>query len=519
MKKFLATCAAIMFKLSQRQTRQQDATSRCKKFLATCAAILLSANTTFAAEGMSLTLDEAIGLALKNNRLIEQSTEDRESARWNLSAMRRTSGLTLSWTSTYYHIGGRYYRRSYRDNRDEVSWRSKYDDRYNLNLFPKYDYENTNSFRLRMNLYTGGQLENRQESARYGLNAADLILENSRQTVKYRAAEAYYQVLRQSSLVDVQKQALELLQEHLRNVTIQYEVGTVAKSDLLATSVQLANTQQSLTTAQGNYQTAVAQLNNVLGLPVETEVAASDKIDFVKYDLTEEQCLDYAVAHRPDGIAAKYSVKRAEADKNAAKAGYRPNISAVMGGDFSGEKFLSGDHRTDRWSVGLEMTWNIFDNGLTAAQVQQYKAAERRAESQALQQLETIQLEVHSAYIALKTAEKNIATTAAAVAKAEEEFAIAQVRYVEGVDTNLNVMNAQEKVVETRNNYYSAVYTYNTSRAQLEKAMGVPVKIDALLYAEAEKSGKSSPKSLEAAAVTGDFDFDAEALKFPFESK
>ena len=490
-----------------------------KKFLTTCAAILLSANTTFAAEGMSLSLDDAISLALKNNRLIEQATEDREAARWNLSAIRRSAGLSLSWTSTYYHIGGRYYRRNYRNSRDEVSWISKYDDRYNLNLYPKYDYENTNTFRLRMNLYTGGHAENQRESARYGLNFADLILENSRQTVKYRAAEAYYQVLRQSSLVDVQKQALELLQEHLRNVTIQYEVGTVAKSDLLSTSVQLANTQQSLTTAQGNYQTAVAQLNNVLGLPVDTEVAASDKIDFVKYNLDEAHCLEYALAHRPDGIAAKYEVKRAEANKNAAKSGYRPNISAVVGGDFAGEHFLSGDHRTDRWSVGLEMTWNIFDNGVTAAQVNQYKAAKRRAESAALQQIETIQLEVHNAYIALKTAEKNIETTAAAVAKAEEEFSIAQVRYVEGVDTNLNVMNAQEKVVETRNNYYSALYTYNTSRAQLEKAMGVPVTIDALLYAEAEQSGKSSPKSLEAATVTPVKYFDDESLKVPFASK
>ena len=62
-------------------------------------------------------------------------------------------------------------------------------------------------------------------------------------------------------------------------------------------------------------------------------------------------------------------------------------------------------------------------------------------------------------------------------------------------------MNAQEKVVETRNNYYTALYSYNTSRAQLEKAMGVPVVIDALLYAEAEQTGLSSPKSLEAATV------------------
>lgn len=475
-----------------------------KKFFAALATtILLSTNTTFAADGMSLSLEEAISLALKNNRLIEQSAEDREAARWNLSAVRRNSGVIFSWSSTFYHIGGRFYRRNYRDRHDAFKFATKVDPlNYNVKLTPSYDNENSNSFSLRMNLYTGGRLENQRESARYGLNYADLLLENSRQQVKYQAAASYYQVLQKASLVDVQKQAVELLQEHLRNVTIQYEVGTVAKSDVLSTSVQLANSQQAFTTAQGNYQTAVAQLNNILGLPVDTEIAASDKINFVKYNLTEAQCLEYALAHRPDGIAASYSVKRAAADTKAVKSGFRPSVSAVVRGEISGEGFMKADHNPERWSVGVEMNWNIFDNGITSAQVKQYKAAERKAESIARQQLETIELEIHSAYINLKTSEKNIETTAAAVAKAEEEFEIAKVRYDEGVDTNLNVMNAQEKVVETRSNYYAALYTYNTSRAQLEKAMGVPVKIDALIYAEAEQSGKSSPKSLEAAEVT-----------------
>lgn len=500
-----------------------------KKFFATLAAAmcLLLPNVTFAADGVALTLDEAIGLALKNNRLIEQSAEDREAARWNLSAVRRSAGPTLSWSSTNYHIGGRYYRRGARSSRDNALTRS---DEYayfygediglNVRLYPNYNYESSNNFTLRMNLYTGGRQENQRESARYGLNAADLTLENSRQTVKYQAAAAYFQVLQQANLVDVQQQALELLREHLRYVTIQYEVGTVAKSDLLATGVQLANTQQSLNSAQGNYQTAVARLNNVMGLPVDTEISASTKADFTRYNLTEPQCLEYALEHRPDGIAAAYAVKQAEANTSAAKAGYRPSVNAVVGGILTGESFMKADHGGERWLAGVEMNWNIFDNGVTSAQVHQAQAAERRAESVAREQLETIELEVHSAYIALKTAEKNIEVTAAAVARAEEEFSIAHIRYVEGVDTNLNVMNAQEKVVETRNNYYAALYSYNTSRAQLEKAMGVPVAIDALIYNNAVQSGKSSPKSLEAAQVTTDYLSDsAWELPEPFDAR
>ena len=471
---------------------------------------LLTAAVFFSSSGVeavALTVDEAIALALRNNRAIEQSEADRESARWALSEVRRNSGLMLTWSASLSRIGGRYYNPQ-RENHYQIRYLADegknvdaQGNKINPKFFPSYMSDMVNNFALRMQVYSGGRQENYREAARYGLNAADMTLENVRQTVKYRTATAYYQVLARAAYVKVQQEAVRLLEEHLRNVEIQYEVGVVAKSDMLATNVQLANVQKALNSAQGDYLTAVAQLNNLMGVAVDTEVELSDSTDFFSYHLTEAECIDYAFKNRPDGVAAQYLAKRATAAKNAAKAGYRPSVAAVVQGNFSGEGNFTAEHYRERWSVGLEIQWNIFDNGITSAQVEQAKAAERKAESQVRQLLETIELEVHAAYIALRTAEKNIETTSAAVSKAEEEFAIAQIRYIEGVDTNLNVMNAQEKVVETRNNFYSAVYDYNTSRAQLEKAMGVPVVTDVGRYVEAERGGQSSKHSLEAAQV------------------
>ena len=468
------------------------------------AAVIFSAS---AVEAIPLTFDEAIALALRNNRAIEQSEADREAARWALSEVRRNSGLMLSWSTSLNRIGGRAY-----NQQREAHYQTRYladigqnvdsqGNKINPKFYPSYQSEMINTFALRMQIYSGGRLENSREAARYGLNAADMNLEDVRQIVRYRTAEAYYQVLARLAYVKVQQEAVHLLEEHLRNVEIQYEVGVVAKSDMLATNVQLANVQKALNSAQGDYLTAVAQLNNLIGLAVDTEVEPKDSTDFSTYHLTEADCLEYAITHRPDGIAARYLVKRATAAKNAAKAGYRPTVAAVVQGSFGGEGNFTAEHVRERWSVGVEMQWNIFDNGITSSQVEQAKAAERKAESQARQQLEMIELEVHNAYIALLTAEKNIETTSAAVSKAEEEFAIAQIRYIEGVDTNLNVMNAQEKVVETRNNFYSAVYDYNTSRALLDKAMGVPVLTDAERYFSSACGGFSSERSLAVARV------------------
>ena len=82
----------------------------------------------------------------------------------------------------------------------------------------------------------------------------------------------------------------------------------------------------------------------------------------------------------------------------------------------------------------------------------------------------------------LLAAEKNIQTTKVAVDKAQEDYKIAQVRYSAGVGTNLDVMDAEEKLTSTQTTYITALYDYNTSKASLDKAMGLKVDLDVAPY-------------------------------------
>ena len=123
------------------------------------------------------------------------------------------------------------------------------------------------------------------------------------------------------------------------------------------------------------------------------------------------------------------------------------------------------------------------------------------AEEAAAEVREQVQLEVQSAFLTLHAAEKNIQTTQLAIASAEEDFKIAQVRYAAGVGTNLDVMDASDKLTQAKNNYYTALYTYNTARASLSKAMGTPVSIDVTRYIAAEADGKSAAEAREDAAI------------------
>ena len=422
----------------------------------------------YAAEKVDLTLEESIRLALDNNRSIKVSESDVEEAIWARHEARRNGGPTLAWQGSATTLGGQ---ATAEARRAEPITGIKYD----RNFY--------NSLTLQFPLYTGGQLENSIEAAEYGVDAADLTLESTRQTIKARATSAYYRILQCRNMIQVNQEAVDTLAAHLNNVEAQYRVGIVAKSDVLRSQVELANQQQALVNAQNDYDIAIATFNNIVGLPTDTIVNASDELAYTKYDLRLADCTVYALEHRPDSIAADRSVKAAEASMKATKAGYRPRVMAQAERVFAGDKAFGTNHtKSDSMTVGIVASWNIFDNNVTEAQVEQKKETLYKAEQNYLALQEQIQLEVQTAYLNLLAAEKNIHTTKVAVDKAQEDYKIAQVRYSAGVGTNLDVMDAEESLISAQTTYIMALYNYNPSKAALDQAMGLQVGLDVTPY-------------------------------------
>ncbi len=455
--------------------------SRIKKKLA--GAILagvmsfsLNIGTVSAIDVVDINLDETIQRALENNRTIKRSISSRESAYWAYREARRQTGPTVSWSTQAEAVGGSQYR--------------SYDHRL---------FGNTASVTLP--LYAGDRYKEGRISARYGINSADLTLENTLQTVKQTATNYYYNVLRARNQIEVDEENVQTLTEHLNNVNAQFAAGTVAKADVLASQVRLANAQQALVTAQNDYDIAVATLSNYLLLPADTILRAQDQLTYTRYNLNLANCVAFALENRPDVAAAEFAIKQAESSVRSAKSANKPSVNAVASKGLNGKSPFS-DSYSDSWTMGFSASWNIFDNGITKAEVNAATAALNQTIEQAAELREAVQLEVQSAYLTLHAAERNISTTRVAIASAEEDYKIAVVRYQAGVGTNLDVMDASEKLTEAKNNYYTALYTYNTAKASLDKAMGIPVSIDVVRYVSAEAEGKSAEEAREEAALT-----------------
>ncbi|MCR5176201.1 MAG: TolC family protein [Anaerovibrio sp.] len=418
----------------------------------------LSVSTTvMAADAMDVNIEDCVRIALENNHTIKSAMADYDSAVWARHEARRYSGPSLSWTSAARRVGGA-------------------SSAYDVNsLF-------LNTVSVSMPIYSGGQLEASMRAADLGLNASEISLEATKQAIKASTQAAYFNALNCRNMIKVSEDSVKTIEEHLKNVNAQYSVGTVAKTDVLASQVQLSNAQLKLVSAQNNYNIAISKLNNIIGLPADTKLNPKDELGYIPYEISLDECTQYARDNRPDILVADYQVKIAEEKKEIAGAGTKPKVQAEVSKTIVGEKPFGSDDEKNQyyfsqnsWYMGLGVSWNIFDNNVTQAKVNQSKAAIAKAKEAAQSTRETGDLEVRTAYLNLTSAAQSIDTAKVAVEKAKEDYKIAQVRYTAGVGTNLDVMDAEEKLTSAQSTYYNALYQYNSSKADLDRAMGIMV--------------------------------------------
>lgn len=414
--------------------------------------LLSFTSVTAFANDVDLTLEESINLALNNNQSIKISGAAQEGAKWDLAVAKGEKNFSIDLT--------------HKDGRSETFSSSK-------NKFVTSSAF-TNAVEATLPIYTGGKLEGTINKAKINAEVSDLTLENTKQQVKLDVTTDYFNILQCVDVVKVSEESVNSLKGHLQNVQAQYAVGTVAKSDVLRSEVELADAEQTLIAAKNSYELAVSTFNNVVGLPLDTTVNIKDELKYQKYEVSLPESIEYALANRPDGIAAQKSIDMAKEGVNVEKAGQKPQVTFGASKSFADDKFAGTEN--NGWAVGLTTTWNVFDSNVTHSAIKSSEAALLKTVETAKQTKDSIQLEVRTAYLNMTKAEKQIQTSKVAVDKAQEDFKIAQVRYSAGVGTNIDVIDAQVALTQAQNNYIAALYDYNTSKATLDKAMGIAVK-------------------------------------------
>lgn len=417
----------------------------------------------------SLSIEEAVDMALKQNPDVRITELTRDSAAAALKKSRGANSVSVTATAS---------------------------GSLNHNGATGHGTGNSNSIRASLPIFNNKNKAN-IESDELGVNIADLTTYRKYEDIRLQVIKDYYDVLEAQKKVNVAKETVDKYQAHLTNVEQLYSAGSKAKVDVLRSSVELSNARQSLIKEENSHQLKLSTLRNVLNMSPTEELTLTDDFKFSTFGRELSDCVDYAMKSRKDLLVDEYKVKQKELALKAAKAGYDPTVSLSAG--VSWDKAFYPRSNNHDYSAGISANWNIWDSGVTAAAVDSAKVDLETAKYTLDKEKNAVDLEVRQAYLNMREAEKRFVSTSDAVNQAQEDYFIASEKYKAGEGVMLDVIDAQNALSEAQLNYISAQYDYARYKATVENTMG----LEATETTTGVQSAESESKTVMNEAANG----------------
>jgi outer membrane protein TolC/preprotein translocase subunit SecF len=229
--------------------------------------------------------------------------------------------------------------------------------------------------------------------------------------------QLYYGLLAAEKQVDAVQAEIAAAEQTLKEARTAVEAGNVLEVAAIGAHASLLRSKQALLAAENQVSDLTVEMNNTLGLPLDTELGLADVSVSPDGELSRQQYLDAALAKSPEVQAARETVAKARCGLRAAQYEYIPDIGAFALHTYqSGVPFLAHSFGT----FGLRMTWNIFDWGKRKGVVGQREALLTQAEENLRRVTDRVSVEVDKAYRKLERTELMISVATEALALQRE---------------------------------------------------------------------------------------------------
>ena len=328
-------------------------------------------------------------------------------------------------------------------------------------------------------------------------------VDRQEQILIHEVRTTFYSALLAQEQFAVVEQSVDRMARTLNETIRLVNQGIAPKFQRLTAEVELANLETQYVNAQNAATKAVDQLKMVLGIPIEQplrlrgELEAADPGLFV--NVSTQSAVAAALERRPDLEQARLAVDLRRVDRSITQAQYLPRVDLFANFNYIGrvpdnrtfvtsvdddpftfrsetESFFSRSYWNPSINAGLRLTWNLFNGFQTSSQVQQRQVAIDQAQLDYERQLASVSLEVQNALRDLEAARRRILAQEQNVQRAALNYEHARTRLREGVATHLEERNASEQYDQSQLNYLQAVHDYLVARSAFETAVGMPLQ-------------------------------------------
>jgi outer membrane protein len=325
---------------------------------------------------------------------------------------------------------------------------------------------------IQQNIWDFGRTRNQREQAKLGVTIADQSHEEHRRQVLLSVFEGYYATSLTKDALETARVALRSAEAIESQAKARVESGLAVEADLLRGRVYLSAAKQQVIQAQGQLESARAQLNRLMGNPLDEGIGETTPLAIKAISLpSEEMLVSEQKRLRPDYQNLLSELRQAELAVSFRAKERLPVIAGYT--TWEADNPSLKEYGGNNWSAGISLRWNLFSGGSDAALLQASRQRLEQKRRQIAAMESAMALDVRRALIQYRAAEQQVQAAQADEAQSEEGLRILRNRYDAGLATMTDLLSAEMARSAARTNLAQAIYRQRLGYAQVEYAAGI----------------------------------------------
>jgi outer membrane protein len=330
-------------------------------------------------------------------------------------------------------------------------------------------------------VYDGGELRAQERQARAGREAASLGVSTTRAQLDLDVATAFYDAALSDRLVAITEATLEQAGETLRQIELQFQVGQIAEFEVLRARVARDNQRAAVIRTRVQRDLAYLRLKQLVNVPADQPLELDANLTEPNGLLASRWAATLADAEaglklieRTTVKQTEYGVQANEAAVAVTQAQFKPRINVSSSFIAYAYDPLPAYNRRD-WTVGASVSLPLLDGGRRKANraIAEATLDESRQQLQQVRELSELdQRNAHATYLAARAAWE---ATSGTVEEAQRAYAIADVRYREGLSTQLELNDARLALERAGASRAQAARDLQVTRSRLALLADLPV--------------------------------------------
>jgi outer membrane protein len=306
---------------------------------------------------------------------------------------------------------------------------------------------------VQQNLFNGFITENTVRRAETTVLGSREDLNNNEQSILAQGATAYMDVLRDTAILDLQRNNVEVIDEQLRQTRDRFNVGEVTRTDVAQAESRLALARAQASGAEANLRASIATYRQIIGVEPR-QLAPGRPLDRL-LPRSVDAALQIAFNEHPAIKAALHQVDSAELQVKIEQGALAPQVDVVGRLDRDYDSQFEGTRAVSA-SVVAQLTVPIYEGGQAYASTRRAKELAGQSRLVADARRDEVRAAVITSWGQLEAARAQIAAAQAQVDAAETALNGVREEARVGQRTTLDVLNAQQELLNARVNLITA---------------------------------------------------------------